>query len=108
MADFSNADLSGANLQDANLKGAKFEKANLTGTDLSRSDLRGASFLNANINSTIIDRVIYDSKTNWPASFASGSERQEVADTLGSKQEKRHSSLGLRQSEGLEGFVNSA
>ena len=49
-ADFSGANLSGANLSDANLSGANLSDADLSGADLSDADLSGANLSRADLS----------------------------------------------------------
>lgn len=79
-ANLSNADLSYANLQgadltnailkDSKLIGADLNGTNLSKADLSYADLSGADLGTAVLTGTILQEVIYDEGTKWPADYA--------------------------------------
>ena len=78
-ADLTRADLTGANLSSANLTGADLpgavlRYANLTGADLpgadiTGADLTGADLTGADLSNAILNDIIYDYSTRWPARF---------------------------------------
>jgi uncharacterized protein YjbI with pentapeptide repeats len=68
-ADLSIADLTGADLWGADLTGANLSNAVLTGADLSNAVLTGADLTGAQLTGTLLDSIVYDQHTKWPAGF---------------------------------------
>ena len=76
-ADLSRGDLTACNLIGANLEGADLTATYLTGAQLNRANLRGANltgvyalatdFGDADMEGAVLDRVLYDQATTWPA-----------------------------------------
>lgn len=58
-----------ADLSDADLEAADLSEADLSGAVLRRTNLKEADMREANIEDAIIDGVIHDSGTRWPAGF---------------------------------------
>jgi len=73
-ADLSYADLSGANLSNANFRGCDLSFANLNQANLENTDLRGAmlfsaDFRQANLQGTKFEKADSDRTTQFPPDF---------------------------------------
>lgn len=73
-ADFSYTDLSNANLSSANLRGCDFSFADLSQANLQDADLRGAMLFSADLRQsdlqgTHLEKADCDHNTHFPANF---------------------------------------